>query len=211
LRTSSATPIRISSMSSPSGLSYIRRCKERCETSQRSRAVSMPLSLGPVRQTFPAIQLYQNLSLCHLNLGGRSGPGNAGDGALCEGLFTVMEWPCRRGISSPFWAIYYPKHQTQAGRQLDHRIHSRQSMPFQNRPITGIWAQHQRHILVPERRRTACTSEATRQAPGTRQEFAYQPVFRVLQICRTSSARGRDARQDILVGSYIVAEKCEVK
>jgi hypothetical protein len=63
----------------------------------------MPLSLGPVRQTFPAIRLYQNLSLCHLNLGGRSGPENAGDGALCDGLLTVMEWPCRRRISSPLF------------------------------------------------------------------------------------------------------------
>src|ERR1700761_9318967 len=27
-------------------------------------------------------------------------------------------------------------------REIDHRIHSRQSMLFQNRPIIGIWAQH---------------------------------------------------------------------
>jgi hypothetical protein len=69
----------------------------------------MPLSLGPVRQTFPAIRLYQNLSLCHLTLGGRSGPENAEDGALCDGLFTVMEWACRRGISSPLFGYVVPE------------------------------------------------------------------------------------------------------
>jgi hypothetical protein len=53
--------------------------------------VLMPLSLGPVRQTFPTIRLYRNLSLYHLNLGGHSGLENAEDGALCDGLFTVME------------------------------------------------------------------------------------------------------------------------
>jgi hypothetical protein len=71
----------------------------------KSSLVLMPLSLGPVRQTFPAIRLYQNLSLCHLSLGGRSGPENAEDGALCDSLFTVMEWSCRRGVSRPFLAI----------------------------------------------------------------------------------------------------------
>jgi hypothetical protein len=70
----------------------------------------MPLNLGPVRQTFPAIWLYQNLSLCRLNLGGRSGPENAEDGALCGGLFTVMmEWPCRRGIPSPLFGYIVPE------------------------------------------------------------------------------------------------------
>src|ERR1700761_959074 len=65
----------------------------------------MPPSLRTVRQTFPSIRLYQNLNLSHLNLGGRSGPKNAVDGALRDGLLTVMEWPCSRGISSPFLAI----------------------------------------------------------------------------------------------------------
>jgi hypothetical protein len=51
----------------------------------------MPLSLRTVRQTFPAIRLYQTLSLSQLNLGGCSGPENAVDGALGDGLSTVME------------------------------------------------------------------------------------------------------------------------
>src|ERR1700761_5560995 len=86
--------------------------------------VLKPLSLGLVRQTRTTRAAIQKGQPRYLSLGPRrtSGPENAVDGTLCDGLLTVMEQPSRRGISLPFLLRKYLEHQAQACRQIDRYI-----------------------------------------------------------------------------------------
>src|ERR1700761_7512242 len=110
----------------------------------------MPLSLATVRQprtataTKTAIRKGQP---CRCRLGPRHPTyhlESAVNGAKCDGELTVMEQPEAPSSARPNELYRHPEHQVLGCRQIDHRIHSRQSMLFQNRPITGIWAQQER-------------------------------------------------------------------
>src|ERR1700744_5564084 len=70
------------------------------------------------------------------------------DSAKCDGELTVMEQPEAPSSARPIELYRHPEHQVLGGRQIDNRIHSRQSMLFHNRPITGIWAQHRSKFLA---------------------------------------------------------------
>ena len=81
--------------------------------------VLKPLSLRLVRQTRTTRTAIQKGQPRYLSLGPRrtSGPENAVDGTLCDGLLTVMEQPSGRGISHPFLLYKYREYQAQACRQ----------------------------------------------------------------------------------------------
>jgi hypothetical protein len=106
--------------------------------------VLKPLSLGLVRRTRTTRTAIQKGQPRLLSLGCRrfSDLENAVDGVKCDGELTVMEQPEAPSSTRPIEVYRHPEHQVLGCRQIDHRSHSRQSMLFKNRPITGIWAQH---------------------------------------------------------------------
>src|ERR1700761_3863522 len=124
---------------------------------QISYLVLIPFSLVTVRQprtttaTKTAIRKGQP---CRCRLGPRHPTyhlENAVDGAKCDGELTVMEQPEAPSSARPIELYRHPELQVLGCRHVDHRIHSPQSMLFQNRPITGIWAQN---LVIPH---VACT------------------------------------------------------